>query len=346
MAWVAIARGSVRRSYVVVLSLAALHLAGASRLLSAWHVADRTEAPYLLPDLGPLRAALERHGIRRAYASYGPAYRLTYESDGRIVVSQPWNERFLHYPLPYLDDVRFAVGAAWILTPRIPSDLPTPQAFEAALRAAGGTWRRTDVGDAIVYHGFAPPYASDGVPLASAGAAGDGDLGTQVAPDRAGPTVLTLPAPQAMEAITLMAGFAGPPLLRSFDVEVSADGAAFEKVAERRRRGERSDLRWVNGHPQYVLDHDLLSIPLGGRIVARHPPDAGRLGRRLDARGGPAASRPRRHRALSLGRRARPRPHLARAPPLPGREPPPRSRGLVLPEAAGRAPLKSRAAPR
>ena len=79
--------------------------------------------------------------------------------------------------------------------------------------------------------------------------------------------MLTLPAPQALEAVTLMAGFAGPSLLRSFDVEVSADGVAFEKVAERRRRGERSDLRWVNGHPQYVLDHDLLSIPLGGRTV-------------------------------------------------------------------------------
>lgn len=267
VAWVAVARGSVRRAYVVVLALAALHLAGASRLLSAWHTADRSDAPYLLPDLGPLRQALERHGIRRAYASYGPAYRLTYESGGRIVVSQPWNERFLHYPLPYLDDVRFAVGSAWILTPRIPSDLPTPPAFEAALRAAGGTWRRTDVGDAIVYHGFAPPYASDGVPLASAGAAGDGDLGTQIQPDRVAPTVLTLPAPQPLEALTLLSGFAGPPLLRSFDVEVSADGVAFEKVAERRRRGERADLRWVNGHPQYVLDHDLLSIPLGGRVV-------------------------------------------------------------------------------
>jgi hypothetical protein len=264
VAWVAIARGSVRRSYLVVLSLAALHLAGASRLLSAWHAADRAEAPYLLPDLEPLRAVLERQGIRRAYASYGPAYRLTYESGGRIVVSQPWNERFLHYPLPYLDDVRFTVGAAWILTPRIPSDLPTPQAFEAALRAAGGTWRRTDVGDAIVYHGFAPPYASDGVPLAGFG---DGDLATQVEPSRTQPTTLPVVPPQALDAVTLMAGFAGPPLPRSFDVEVSADGVVFEKVAERRRRGERSDLRWVNGHPQYVLDHDLLSIPLGGRTA-------------------------------------------------------------------------------
>lgn len=267
VAWVAVARGSARRSYLVVLSLAALHLAGASRLLSAWHMADRAEAPYLLPDLDPLRAVLERNGIRRAYASYGPAYRLTYETGERIVVSQPWNERFLHYPLPYLDDVRFAVGSAWILTPRIPSDLPTPPVFEAALRAAGGTWRRTDVGAAVVYHGFAPPYAADGMPLAGAGAAGDGDLGTQVEPDRSSPTVLRLPAPQALEALTLMSGFRGPPLLRSFDVEVGTDGTTFEKVAERRRRGERSDLRWVNGHPQYVLDHDLLSIPLGGRVV-------------------------------------------------------------------------------
>jgi hypothetical protein len=52
------------------------------------------------------------------------------------------------------------------------------------------------------------------------------------------------------------------------DVEVSADGTVFETVARRRRRGEREDLRWVNGHPQYVLDHDLIAVPLGGRTVA------------------------------------------------------------------------------
>ena len=52
------------------------------------------------------------------------------------------------------------------------------------------------------------------------------------------------------------------------DVEVSADGAAFETVASRRRRGEREDLRWVNGHPQYVIDHDLIAVPLAGRTVA------------------------------------------------------------------------------
>ena len=98
----------------------------------------------VLPDLGPVRDALAARGIRRAYASYGPAFRLTFESGERIVASQPWNERFLHFPLPYLDEVRFATSVAWILTPAIPTDMPGPRVFEDQLGAAGGSWRRTD----------------------------------------------------------------------------------------------------------------------------------------------------------------------------------------------------------
>ena len=52
------------------------------------------------------------------------------------------------------------------------------------------------------------------------------------------------------------------------DVGVSADGASFETVARRRRRDERADLRWVGGQPQYVIDHDVIAVPLGGRTVA------------------------------------------------------------------------------
>ncbi len=67
--------------------------------------------------------------------------------------------------------------------------------------------------------------------------------------------------------MTLLAALDGPRLPRSMDVEVSADGSQFETVGRRRRREEREDLRWVNGHPQAVLDHDLLAVPLGGRTV-------------------------------------------------------------------------------
>ena len=92
------------------------------------------------------------------------------------------------------------------------------------------------------------------------------------------------------------------------DVEVSADGATFETVARRRRRGEREDLRWVNGHPQYVIDHDLIAVPLAGRTVAavRITPvastDAWALGEVLLHPPGPRRS--------GLGRMAGPAPGL------------------------------------
>jgi hypothetical protein len=257
-----------RRAFVLVLVLACLHLLGGARLLAAWRGADRAQAPFLLPDLGPARAVLEARGIRRAYASYGPAYRLTYESAERIIASQPWNERFRHYPLPYLDEVDFAQDVAWVLTPTIPTDLPLPSSFAEALGAIGGRFRRSEAGSAVVFHDFEPPFDPGVVAFPGAEAAGDLDLVTVLTPDRTQPTVLALPAPRPLDALTLVAGLEGPRLLRSMDVEVSADGVAFETVARRRRREEWSDLRWVNGHPQYVLDHDLIAIPLGGRTVA------------------------------------------------------------------------------
>jgi Dolichyl-phosphate-mannose-protein mannosyltransferase len=266
--WPFAAEGKPRRAWVVVLALCVLHLAGGARLLGAWRTADRAEPPFLLPDLRPVRRVLESHGIRRAYASYGPAYRLTYESGERLIASQPWNERFRHYPLPYLDEVRFSKRVAWVLTPTIPTDLPAPAAFEAALRAIGGSFRRLEAGAAVVYEAFVPPFGSGVVPLPSGGAAGDLDPGTALTLDSSKPATFTLPRPQRLEGVTLLATFAGPRLLQSMDVEVSADGSSWERVAERRRRDEHDDLRWVNGHPQYVLDHDLIAIPLGGKLVA------------------------------------------------------------------------------
>jgi hypothetical protein len=257
-----------RRAAVVVLTLGCLHLTGAVRLLSEWRRLDRAEAPFLLPDLAPVRRALAERGVRRAYASYGPAYRLTWESGEQLVVSQPWNERFRHYPLPFLDEVRFAKNVAWVLTPRIPTDLPTPRSFEDALHAIGGSGRRVDVGAAVVFHDFVPPTSPSVEAWPEAGEAGDGDPGTALRPAPGQAVTFTLTLPRALDGLTLLAGAGEPRLLRSMDVEVSADGSAFERVAARRRRDERQDLRFVNGHPQYVIDHDLIGIPLGGRTVA------------------------------------------------------------------------------
>ncbi len=265
--WAAVQRAGLRRAWVLVLALAVGHLVGGQRLVRAWRQADRAAAPFLLPDLRPTLRVLQAQGVRHAYASYGPAYRLTFESRGAVIASQPWNERFLHHPLPFLDEVRFAKNVAWVLTPSVPTDLPPPHDLERSLGRASGQWRRTAAGAAVVYHGFIPPFAKEVALATAAGLAGDGDPLSCLHPDPKAPLTLDVGAPRPLEGITLVTGGVGPRLLRSMDVAVSADGASFDVVATRRRRGERGDLRWVNGHPQYVVDHDIIAIPLFGRVV-------------------------------------------------------------------------------
>jgi hypothetical protein len=267
VSWAASPRGASRRAWVAVLALATLHLGLGSRLLETWRRSDRAQAPFLRPDLEPVRRALEQSGVRHAYASYDPAFRLTWESGERIVASPPWNDRFRHWPLPFLDEVRFARNVAWVLTPSLPSALPAPDTFEEHMRRLGGRWRRDDAPPAAIFHAFVPPFSPRVEPWPGAGAAGDGDLRTFVEPPADAPFELRLPAPRALQAVTLLAPLDGPRLPRSADVQVSADGTSFETVASRRRREERLDLRWVNGHPQGVIDHDVLAIPLGGRTV-------------------------------------------------------------------------------
>ncbi len=268
VAWALAPGRTSRRAWILVLALAALQLTGGTQLLDAWRGMDRAKAPFLLQDLRPVVKALDRAGVRHAYACYGPAFRLTWETGERIVASPPWNDRFRHWPLPLLDEVRFAKNVAWVLTPAVPSGLPGPAAFERALARIGGRWRREDVPGASLFLGFVPPFSPAVVPWPGAGPAGDADLRTYVEPPPQGPFLLRLSPPRALTGVTLLAPLDPPPLPRSVDVEVSSDGERFELVASRRRRQEREDLRWVNGQPQAVLDHDVIAIGLGGRTVA------------------------------------------------------------------------------
>ena len=283
VAWAASPHEASRRAWVVVLALASLHLALATRLLDTWRRTDRADAPFALVDLQPVRTLLDAYGVRHAYASYGPAFRLTWESGERIVASPPWNDRFRHWPLPLLDEVRFAKNVAWVLTPSVASGLPPPDELEESLRSLGGRWRRDAAGGAVVLHAFVPPFAPQSEPWPGAGALGDRDLRSFVAPPTGDTLELRLDSPRPLVAITLLAALDGPRLPRSADVLVSADGQTFETVATRRRREERQDLRWVGGHPQAVIDHDVVAVPLQGRPVialriVAHEPEPWRVG--------------------------------------------------------------------
>ena len=173
-AWAAAPRGGSRRAWVAVLALAVLHLGLGTQLLSTWRRLDRAEAPFLLQDLGEARRALEGTGVRHAYASYGPAFRLTWESGERLVVSPPWNDRFRHWPLPLLDEVRFAKNVAWVLTPAVPSGLPSPEELEQTLRRLGARWRRVDAGRAVDLPRLRAALRPRGVSWPGAGPTGDG----------------------------------------------------------------------------------------------------------------------------------------------------------------------------
>jgi hypothetical protein len=264
VAWAA-SRGGPRRAWLAVLTLASLHLALGARLVETWRGTARADAPFGLVDLGPVRGLLEARGVRHAYASYGPAFRLTWESGERITASPPWNDRFRHWPLPLLDEVRFARNVAWVLTPSVPSGLPAPDELELALQRLGGRYRKETAGSALVYHAFVPPWSPQVEPWPGGGPVGDRDLRTFVDPAPGAPLELRLAAPRLLFAVTLLAALDGPRLPRSCDVQVSADGFAWETVATRRRREERQDLRWSGGHPQAIIDHDVVAVPLGGR---------------------------------------------------------------------------------
>lgn len=262
--WAVVFRAGARRAVAIVLVLAGLHLVVGARLLAAWRTADRAQEPFLLPDLSGVRRELDTLGIRRVYAPYGVSYRLTFETGERIVASQPWNERFLHYPLPYLDEVRFSRSVAWLFPPAAPSETPglyeypMLRTFEDQLGGIGGHWKRSAHDGTVLLHSFVPPFGPVVVPIPSARREGSGD----------GAVTWPIVPPRALDGVALIAGPTGPPLPRGFDLEVSTDGTTFERVVRRRRREERRDLRWVNGVPQYVIDDDLVATALPGRMVA------------------------------------------------------------------------------
>lgn len=263
------AAGAVRvagpaRAWLLVLPLCAAQSWTGALLLSAWR---RAGPEALVPDCTRVLEVLGRRGIARAYASYHTAYCLTYTSGETVVASPPWNERFFGYPLPFLDEVRFATRVAWVLLPGVDFALPAPPTFETKLAGIGGRYARVEVSPAVVYADFVPPFGPRAAP-GTAGPAGDGDVSTRVVEPSVGPAVFPARRPLAVAGVTLLSGPTVPGLPRALDVEVSADGATFERIGRRRRGRETMDLAWINGHPQFLVDDLAYSVPLDGRTVS------------------------------------------------------------------------------
>lgn len=107
---------------------------------TGWNVVHRWQEPdYALnvsvPDLQPALDVLREQNIQFVKASYGAAYRITYLSGGSITASQPWNERFRGWTVPYRDEVLAAPRVAYVLTDAI--RFLKPNIFERDLKQSG-----------------------------------------------------------------------------------------------------------------------------------------------------------------------------------------------------------------
>jgi hypothetical protein len=104
-----------------------------------------------MPDIQPALICLDHLRINRAYASMWVASRIAYETDERILCTQPYNTRFEGWPILYKKEVDSSGQAAYVLTH---SDRFTAQRFEDDLKAMAVTSRRDACGEFLIYTDF------------------------------------------------------------------------------------------------------------------------------------------------------------------------------------------------
>lgn len=134
--------------------LLVINVARYSQLERLWNVPDFAEKVASIPDLRPALDALRSLGIRHAVASYGAAYRINWQSRGEVVCAQPSNERFPHWPYPFVDKVWSGEPVAYVLTDAI--RFLKPALFEMHLKAQEVEATVITAGAFRVYHDFRP----------------------------------------------------------------------------------------------------------------------------------------------------------------------------------------------
>jgi hypothetical protein len=138
-----------------VAALAVYNAATSLRLAELWKAPGFASEAVGVPDLAPALKVLREQGIHHAVASYWAAYRIGFETDGDVVCSQPLNERFPGWPLPYKDEVDEADDVAYVLTDSI--RFLKPAQFEEDLKEMGVEADVFPAGEFRVYCHFRRP---------------------------------------------------------------------------------------------------------------------------------------------------------------------------------------------
>ena len=87
------------------------------KLLTLWKNPEIINTKIAVPNITKVLNFLERKEFKYCFATFWDVNRFTYESNNKIKCTQPYNERFLGYPLHYLDEVNNTnQKVAYILT--------------------------------------------------------------------------------------------------------------------------------------------------------------------------------------------------------------------------------------
>ena len=142
--------------------LALFNLTTGIELMRTWSRPGFASTQADMPDLRPAIKCLDRLGINRTYATMWVAPRIAYETDERILCTQPYNLRFYGWPILYKEEVDASKKVAYVLTH---SDRFTADRFEDDLKAMEVTGRRQTCGEFLIYTDFKTTQEPPGHPV-------------------------------------------------------------------------------------------------------------------------------------------------------------------------------------
>lgn len=163
----------------LTVALVAVNLANSAALVKRWAApgfADDLKSY----DLRPAIDYLDSRGIRHGYATYVDAYRFTLATDERLIVCQPFNERFPGWLVPYKEVVDAADRTAYILSDayRFP-----PRRLEEDMAEMGVKSSKQVCGHYTVFTDFVCPERSTGVPIPRTSMTASASHNANAAPD-------------------------------------------------------------------------------------------------------------------------------------------------------------------
>ncbi len=136
---------------IFAIFIAGLNIANCCMLMDRWSTSNFAASTVKLYEPQPAVDYLRKKGVDRCYATYWNAYRIDYLTDEQIVCSQPYNERFFGWPVPYKEIVDSSTNAAYVLSPGFRF---LPDQFEDDLAVMQVAYHKQLCGDFSVYTDF------------------------------------------------------------------------------------------------------------------------------------------------------------------------------------------------